>query len=100
MGGGAPVCARLPPPPSLRKPHVSGTAPNRTFLRGFPTTHFPDFCLCDRSPILVAIFGGLSPHPKIPFPAAEFGAQAEVGREWDRRVSAESRRSRSRWDRH
>src|SRR5260221_14661217 len=58
------------PPSSPCKPRVSGTAPNRAFLRGFPTTDFPDFCLCERSPILAAIFGGLSPHPKIPFPAA------------------------------
>ena len=30
------------PPPSLRKPRVSSTTPNRAFLRGFPTTHFSD----------------------------------------------------------
>src|SRR5260221_7157831 len=66
------------PPSSLRKPPVSDTTPNRAFLRGFPTTHFPDFCLCERSPILVAIFGGLSPQPKIPFPAA--GAMCTSGR--------------------
>src|SRR5258705_10769450 len=57
----------------VRKPHDFDTTPNRAFLRGFLTTHFPDFCLCERSPILVAILGGLSPHPKIPFPAAGFG---------------------------
>jgi hypothetical protein len=63
--------ARLhPPPSSLRKPHVSDTTPNRAFLRGFPATQFPDFGLCVRSRILVAVFGALSPHPKIPFPAA------------------------------
>src|SRR5258706_11636824 len=55
---------------SLRKPHVSDTTPNRAFLRGFPATQFPDFGLCVRSRILVAVFGTLSPHPKIPFPAA------------------------------
>src|SRR5258708_40346251 len=58
------------PPSSLRKPRVSGTTPNRAFLRGFPATQFPDFGLCVRSRILVMIFGALSPHPKIPFPAA------------------------------
>jgi hypothetical protein len=42
--------------------------PNRAFLRGFPATQFPDFGLCVRSRILVAVFGTLSPHPKIPFP--------------------------------
>src|SRR4029077_17167439 len=29
--------------PSPCKPRVSGTAPNRAFLRGFPTTHFRIF---------------------------------------------------------
>jgi len=57
------------PPSSLRKPHVSDTTPNRAFLRGFPATHFPDFGLCGRTRILVAIFGALSPHLKIPGPA-------------------------------
>jgi hypothetical protein len=57
-------------PGSSRKPHVSDTAPNRAFLRGFPATQFPDFGLCGRPRILVAVFGALSPHPKIPFPAA------------------------------
>src|SRR5260370_38136722 len=69
LRGGQPVWSRS----SLRKPPFPESTPNRAFLRGFPTTHFPDFCLCERSPILVAIFGGLSPHPKIPFPAAGFG---------------------------
>jgi len=54
-----PVRIRLRTPPSSPcKPRVSGKAPNRAFLRGFPATQFPDFCLCERSPILVAIFGG------------------------------------------
>ena len=44
--------------------------PNRAFLRGFLATQFLDFCLCGRSPALAAIFGALSLHPKIPFPAA------------------------------
>ena len=57
------------PPSSLRKPYVSDTTPNRAFLRGFPATHFLDFGLCGRSRILVVIFGALSLHPKIPFPA-------------------------------
>ncbi len=60
-----------------RKPRVSGTTPNSAFLRGFPTTHFPDFCLCERSPILVEIFDGLSLHPKIPFPAAGLGYESD-----------------------
>ena len=51
--------------------NIAPTAtPNRAFLRGFPATQFTDFRLCGRSPILAAIFGALSPHPKIPFPAA------------------------------
>src|SRR5258707_15806822 len=66
-GGFLPTCEPLD---SLRKPHVSDTTPNRAFLRGFPATHFLDFGLCGRSRILVAIFGALSPHLKIPFPAA------------------------------
>jgi hypothetical protein len=41
--------------------------PDRAFLRGFPATYFPDFGLCGRSRISVAIFGALSLHPKIPF---------------------------------
>jgi hypothetical protein len=49
--------------------------PKRAFLRGFPATYFPDFGLCGRSRISVAIFGALSLHPKtlhpkIPFLAA------------------------------
>ncbi len=46
------------------------------FLRGFPAAQFPDFGLCRRSRILVVIFGALSLHPKIPFPAA--GLEREV----------------------
>jgi hypothetical protein len=65
-----------PPPSSLRKPHVSGTTPNRAFLRGFSATQFPAFGLYGRSWILVAVFGALSPHPKIPFPAV--GPEREV----------------------
>ena len=49
---------------------------NRAFLRGFPATQFPDFGLSGRSRILVAVFGALSPHPKIPFPAV--GLEREV----------------------
>ena len=64
------------PPSSLRKPHVSDTTPNRAFLRGFSATQFPDFGLCRRSRILVAGFGALSPHLKIPFPAV--GLEREV----------------------
>ena len=59
-----------PPPSSLRKPRVSGTTSNRAFLRAFPASQFPDFGLWGRSRILVAVFGALSLHPKIPFPAA------------------------------
>src|SRR5258706_11383403 len=74
-----PVRNRLrPPPSSLRKPQVSDTTPNRAFLRGFPATHFSDFRLCGRSRILVGIFGTLSLHPKIPFPAAGFGREVRA----------------------
>jgi hypothetical protein len=79
QGGHArrPVRIRLrTPPSSLRKPHDSDTTLNRAFLRGFPATQFPDFGLCGRSRILVAVFGALSPHPKIPFPAV--GLEREV----------------------
>jgi hypothetical protein len=38
--------------------------------RDFPANQFPDFGLCGRAHILATIFGALSPHPKIPFPAA------------------------------
>jgi hypothetical protein len=64
------------PPSSPCKPHVSDTTPNRLFLRGFSATQFPDFGLCRRSRILVAGFGALSPHLKIPFPAV--GLEREV----------------------
>ena len=64
------------PPSSLRKPHDSDTTLNRAFQRGFPATQFPDFGLCGRSRILVAVFGALSPHAKIPFPAV--GLEREV----------------------
>jgi hypothetical protein len=73
---GSQVRALVRPPSSLCKPHVSGTALNRAFLRGFPATHFSDFGLCRRSRILAAIFGALSLRPKIPFPAA--GIEPEV----------------------
>jgi hypothetical protein len=73
---GSQVRALVRPPSSLRKPHVSGTTLNRAFLRGFPATLFLDFGLCRRSRIFVAIFGALSLHPKIPFPAA--GIEPEV----------------------
>jgi len=55
---------------SLRKPRVSDTTPNRALLRGFPAAYFSDFGLCRRSGFFVTIFGALSLHPKIPFPAA------------------------------
>src|SRR5258705_6531864 len=64
------------PPPSLRKPRVCSTTPNRAFLRGFPTTHFSDFGLCGRSRVSGTILGALSPHPKIPFPAGSLGCAA------------------------
>jgi hypothetical protein len=54
--------------------------PNRAFLRGFPATHFPDFRLCGRSSAQAAIFGALSLHPKIPFPAAV--VEREVRAQW------------------
>jgi len=50
---------------------------NRAFLRGSPATYFSDFGLCGRSPALAAVFGTLSPHPKIPFPAAGFGTKSD-----------------------
>ena len=65
-------------PGALRKPHLSDTTPNRAFLRGFPATHIPDFGLCGRLRISVAIFGALSPHPKIPFPAASFEREVRL----------------------
>jgi hypothetical protein len=34
------------------------------------------FGLCGRSPAVAAVFGALSPHPKIPFPAAGFGTKS------------------------
>jgi hypothetical protein len=58
------------PPSSLRKPHVSDTTSNRAYPRGFPATQFSDLVSVGRWRVLVAIFGALSPHPKIPFPAA------------------------------
>ena len=63
------------PPSSPCKPHVSDTTPNRLFLRGFSATQFPDFGLCRRSRILVAGFGALSPHLKIPFPRSGLSAK-------------------------
>jgi len=67
---GRPVRIRLrTPPSSLRKPHVSDATPNRAFLRGFSATPFPDFGLYERSRILGVVFGPLSPHLEIPFPA-------------------------------
>ena len=70
------LAAAWRPPSSPCKPHVSDTTPNRAFLRGFSATQFPDFGLCRRSRILVAVFGALSPHLKIPFPAV--GLEREV----------------------
>src|SRR5713226_4963509 len=67
---GSQVRALVRPPSSLRKPRVSDTTPNRALLRGFPATYFSDFGLCRRSRFFVTIFGALSLHPKIPFPAA------------------------------
>jgi hypothetical protein len=63
--------------------------PNRAFLRGFSATDFPDLGLRERWRTLVAIFGALSPHPKIPFPAAGLEApcrrdfQASIERDTD-----------------
>jgi hypothetical protein len=73
---GSQVRALVRPPSSLRKPHISDTTPNRAFLRGFPATHFLDLGLRGRLSVLAAIFGTLSLHPKIPFPAA--GIEPEV----------------------
>src|SRR5258708_14916637 len=76
-GGRRTVRIRLgTPPSSLRKPHDCDTTQNRAFLRGSPATYFSDFGLCGRSPALAAVFGALSPHPKIPFPAAGFGTKS------------------------
>src|ERR1700694_646528 len=68
--GGSLVRYLSPPPSSLRKPPFPESTPNRALLRGFPAIHHSDFGLCRRSRILVLILGALSPHPKIPFPAA------------------------------
>jgi hypothetical protein len=65
-----------PPPSSLRKPPFPESTPNRALLRGFPATYFQDFGLCRRSRFFAMIFGALSLHPKIPFPAA--GLKHEV----------------------
>src|SRR5436190_17528765 len=51
--------------------------PNTAYQRGFPATRFPDFGLCRRSRILVVIFGALSLHPKIPFPATGLSAKSD-----------------------
>src|SRR5258708_18157601 len=72
------------PPSSPCKPSSSGKTPDRAFLRGFSATQFPGFGLCGRPRILVAVFGALSPHPKIPFPAAGLGR--EVRRHCARRL--------------
>jgi hypothetical protein len=61
----------------MRKPEVSDTTPNRAFPRGFSATQFPDLGLRGRSYIFGAVFGALSPHQKIPFPAAV--VEREVG---------------------
>src|SRR6478752_5862850 len=75
---GSQVRALVRPPSSLRKPHVSDTTPNRAFLRGFSATQFPDFSLCRRSRILVAVFGALSPHLK--FRSRRSGLSAKFDR--------------------
>src|SRR5260221_9389578 len=64
------------PPSSLRKLPFPESTPNRALLRGFPATYFPTFGLCRRSRFFVMIFGALSLHPKIPFPAA--GLEREI----------------------
>src|SRR5260221_7445573 len=46
------------------------------FFGDFRPTYFPDFGLCRRSRFFVMIFGALSLHPKIPFPAA--GLEREI----------------------
>jgi len=66
------------PPSSPYKPRVSDVTPNRAFLRGFSATDFPDLGLCERWRSLVSIFGALSPHPKIPFPAAGLEARSST----------------------
>src|SRR6266403_1704694 len=78
---GRPVRIRLRTPPSSPfKPRVPARRQNGAFLRGFPASQFPDFGLCGRSRILVAVFGASSPPPKIPFPAAV--VQREVRPQW------------------
>src|SRR5258708_2606158 len=47
-------------------------------MRGFPTPYFPYICRFERYHILGACFGGLSPHPKIPFPAAGLGHEIRL----------------------
>jgi hypothetical protein len=60
----------LPPPSSLHKPQVFGTTPNRAFLQGFLPTHFPVLVSAGVRAFEGTIFGALSLHPKILFPAA------------------------------
>src|SRR6476646_3640594 len=72
----------------LRKPHDSGTTPNRAFLAGFPAIQFPDFCLCRCSAVFMTVLGCLSLHPEIPFPVAV------LGREFNTNRASNSSRSR------
>src|SRR5260221_4398568 len=64
------------PPSSLRKLPFPESTPNRALLRGFPATYFPTLGLGRRSRFFVMIFGPLSLHQKIPFPAA--GLEREI----------------------
>jgi hypothetical protein len=56
------IVSTIPSPQTAR----SDTTPNRAFLRGFPATQFADLVSVGRWRVLAAIFGALSPHPKIP----------------------------------
>jgi hypothetical protein len=75
---GSQVRALVRPPSSPCKPRVFDVTPNRAFLRGFSVTDFPDLGLCERWRSLMTIFGALSPHPKIPFPAAGLEARSST----------------------
>ena len=49
---------------------------------GIPGRSFPDFGLCGCSRILGVVFGALSPHLEIPFPAVGLAEDRERRPEW------------------
>ena len=66
------VTGSIPVAPTIQSPQTARFRydANRAYPRGFPATQFSDLVSVGRWRVLVAIFGALSPHPKIPFPAA------------------------------